>query len=84
MVPTLSLQPELLETKPQKLKYPSSKIKYKHYGKIAEDLIKKAKEYKDGDEKDALVESIAGMMKKIVHDLEPKHSKRQVIIRRHW
>lgn len=54
----------LLETKPQKLKYPATRIKYKHYGKIAEDLIKKAKEYKDGDERDALVESIAGLMKR--------------------
>ncbi|HXP48376.1 MAG TPA: DUF4290 domain-containing protein [Bacteroidia bacterium] len=54
----------LLESKPKMLKYPSSRIKFKHYGKIAEGLIKKAQEYKDGAEKDALVESIAAVMKK--------------------
>ena len=56
--------PELLESKPHRLKYPSGRIKYRHYGKITEGLIKKAQEYKDGGERDALVESIAGLMKK--------------------
>jgi len=56
--------PELLESKPQTMGYPASKIRFKHYGKIAEGLIKKAKEYADGPERDALVESIAGLMKK--------------------
>jgi hypothetical protein len=56
--------PELLESKPQPVKYPASKIKYKHYGKIAERLIKEALAYKDGGEKDALIEAIAILMKK--------------------
>lgn len=56
--------PELLESKPNKLKYPSGRIKYRHYGKIAENLIKKAQEYTESGEKDALVDSIAAVMKK--------------------
>jgi hypothetical protein len=56
--------PELFESEPQRLSYPSAKMKYRHYGKITEGLIKKAQEYKEGAEKDALVESIAMLMKK--------------------
>ncbi|MGP8216589.1 MAG: DUF4290 domain-containing protein [Bacteroidia bacterium] len=56
--------PELLESKPKPLTYPSYRVKYKHYGKITEGIIKKAIEYKESDEKDALVESIAVLMKK--------------------
>ncbi len=51
------------KTKPDRIKIPIHKIKYKHYGKIAEDLIKKAAEFPDGDEKDYLTELIANMMK---------------------
>jgi hypothetical protein len=56
--------PELFESEPQRLSYPSAKMKYRHYGKITEGLIKIAKEYKEGGEKDALVDSIAMLMKK--------------------
>src|ERR1700722_3565177 len=56
--------PELMESKPKIMGYPASKIRFKHYGKIAEGLIKKAKEFKDGGEKDALVQSIADVMNK--------------------
>lgn len=56
--------PELFESKPQRLNYPTARMKYRHYGKITEGLISKAKEYKEGGEKDALVESIAILMKK--------------------
>ncbi len=52
------------KTKPDRIKIPSQKIKYKHYGKIAEDVIKKAAEYPEGDEKDNLTELIANMMKR--------------------
>jgi len=56
--------PELFESKPLPMSYPSSRMKYRHYGKITEGLIKKAKEYEEGGEKDALVEAIAILMKK--------------------
>ena len=55
---------DLFESKPKRLQYPASTLKYKHYGKITNELIKKAVKLKDGGEKDALVESIAILMKK--------------------
>ncbi len=56
--------PDMFESKPKRLQYPASTLKYKHYGKITSELIKKAVKLKDGGEKDALVESIAILMKK--------------------
>lgn len=55
---------EELKKGPNKMNYPQSRIKYKHYGKTTEALIKKAIEFEDGDEKDALVEAIANLMKR--------------------
>jgi len=56
--------PEAFETKPEKLKYPNTNIRHKHYGKIVDELIKKASEMLDTDERDALISSIAALMKK--------------------
>ena len=56
--------PDIKVKKPEKLKYPDRKIKYKHYGKSIENLIKAAIEKEEGEEKTALVETIANMMKK--------------------
>lgn len=55
---------ETFQTKPDKVSYPSKDIRYKHYGKTVEHIIEKAKEYPDGDEKNALVEQIANLMKR--------------------
>ena len=44
--------------------YPEGKIRFKHYGLGTEKLINKAVEIEDGEEKDALIESIANLMKK--------------------
>jgi hypothetical protein len=56
--------PETFQTKPELLKYPSNDIRYKHYGKTVERIIEKAKEYSEGDERNALVEQIANLMKR--------------------
>ena len=55
---------ETFQTKPERVLYPSNDIRYKHYGKTVERIIAKAKEYPDGDEKNALVEQIANLMKR--------------------
>ncbi len=55
---------EILTTKPEKVKYPDSKIRFKHYGKGVERLIEKASAMKAGEEKNAFVEAIANLMKK--------------------
>lgn len=53
-----------LYTKPDAIAYPSSKIRYRHYGRTLEKMIKKASEYPEGEEKKQLVTLIANHMKK--------------------
>jgi|SRR6218665_301795 len=55
---------ETFQTKPELLKYPSNDIRYKHYGKIVEHIIVKAKEYPEGEERNELVNQIANLMKR--------------------
>ncbi len=55
---------ETFQTKPELLKYPSNDIRYKHYGKTIENIIEKAKQYPDGDEKNELINQIANLMKR--------------------
>ena len=52
------------QTKPELLKYPQKKMKYRFYGKTIEDIIAEAVSYKEGEEKDVLIEMIANHMKK--------------------
>jgi hypothetical protein len=52
------------DTKPKNVAYPKGKIKYRHYGKIIEDIIAKAKDYKEGEEKEVLKRTIATQLKK--------------------
>jgi hypothetical protein len=56
--------PEVLAEKPKPVPYSEYDIRYKHYGKIIELLIKQASEYKEGPEKDMLIKLIANHMKK--------------------
>jgi hypothetical protein len=46
------------------LPYPQKKIRYKHYGKILEDMIQLATQYEDGETKDQLVGMLANQMKR--------------------
>jgi hypothetical protein len=55
---------ETFQTKPDALDYPSGKIRYKHYGKTIEEIIKKAKELPEGSEKAELTRQIANHLKK--------------------
>jgi hypothetical protein len=56
--------PEAFEVKPERLQYPNTHIRHKHYGKIVDELIKKAAVMKDDEERDVLIASIATLMKK--------------------
>ena len=58
------IRKENLITKPDVIPYPSSKIRYKHYGRTIEVLIKKATEFPEGDEKNNLVALICNHLKK--------------------
>lgn len=55
---------ETLFEKPEKMAYPKQTIRFKHYGKSVENLIEKAVEKEEGEEKQALVNAIANLMKK--------------------
>lgn len=55
---------ETIFKKPEKLDYPQSRIRFKHYGKSTEAIIAKAIEMEDGDEKNELIQLIANLMKK--------------------
>jgi hypothetical protein len=57
-------KPETFKEKPARLTYPAGKIRFKHYGKTIEAIIKKAKALKDGPEKDELTRLIANHLKK--------------------
>jgi hypothetical protein len=55
--------PEAIHLKPQPLKYPHQRIRYKHYGKTIELMIEKAKSIEDPDRKKHMVQAIANFMK---------------------
>lgn len=55
---------QTFEEKPKRVPYPASNIRYRHYGKIMEQMIQKAIDWPEGKEKEALVEMIANQLKK--------------------
>lgn len=56
--------PEVLGGKPEKIPYNNGRIRYRHYGRIVEMMIKRASTYDEGAEKEYLVQMIADHMKK--------------------
>jgi hypothetical protein len=57
-------QPEEFAEKPRRVSYNNSDIRYRHYGRIVETLIKEALKLPDGEDKDTLTKLIANHMKK--------------------
>ena len=55
---------EDLVVKPNKLEYSNGSIRYRHYGRILEGLVKKAVEVEDEEERKVLVRLLAIQMKK--------------------
>jgi len=55
--------PEAIHMKPQPLRYPHQRIKYKHYGKTIELMIEKAKAIDEPERKRHMVQAIANFMK---------------------
>ena len=49
---------------PARLDYPNAQSRLGHYGQMTRDLIEKAKTYEEGEEKSALVLTIANLMKR--------------------
>ena len=55
--------PEAIHLKPQPLRYPHQRIKYKHYGKTIELMIEKAKNIEEPERKRHMVQAVANFMK---------------------
>lgn len=72
---------EKLAEKPKKMEYPKLQGEYKFYGKSILQLIEKAIELENGDEKDALIEVIANNMKKSYNIYNKEHVTDDVIFR---
>jgi len=56
--------PEVLFEKPRPIPYSNYNIRFKHYGKITELMIREAVNYPEGKEREALILLIANHMKK--------------------
>lgn len=54
---------EEINFKPERLAYPQTRIRFKHYGHTVEMMIKKAKEITEPEKKQHMVNSIANFMK---------------------
>jgi len=55
--------PETFTSKPDKVDYPQTKIRFGHYGKIMEKMIEAAVNYEEGDAKNYLVKRIGNLLK---------------------
>lgn len=55
---------EELTKKPDKIAYSDKNIRYRHYGKNVERIINKALTFEEGEEKEALIKTIANHLKK--------------------
>ena len=53
-----------MDSKPERVPYPQSNIRFKHYGKILEDLIQKAMAETDDKNREIFTEQLAQLMKK--------------------
>ena len=55
--------PEAIHLKPEPLRYPHQRIRYKHYGRTIEMMIEKAKSIEEPERKRHMVQAIANFMK---------------------
>lgn len=58
------VRPDKLHSRPDKVEYQNSKIRYLHYGRMLEEMIEKVADYPEGEEREALIFMIANQMKK--------------------
>ncbi len=55
---------EEFNNKPNKIEYSTGNLKFRHYGKILEEMINRVTTYEEGEEKEALINIILNQMKK--------------------
>ncbi|MGL4851375.1 MAG: DUF4290 domain-containing protein [Phocaeicola sp.] len=58
------IKKENLEVKPERLSYPQGPIRFRHYGRFLQQMIKKAVTYEEGAEKKQLTVMLANQMKR--------------------
>jgi len=64
--PCEAIKPENLHSKPEKIPYKLTPIRFRHYGKIVENLIDIAQDMPEGEERTQLALLIANQMKKLM------------------
>ncbi|MFQ3579954.1 MAG: DUF4290 domain-containing protein, partial [Bacteroidales bacterium] len=72
---------DILNLKPEKLPYSDGEIKYRHYGKIIEKLVKKIPEIEDPKAQRALFELMANHMKRSYMTWKKENINDEIIIK---
>lgn len=72
---------EKLNEKPKLLDYPKGRIRYKHYGKTIEEIIKKAREIPEGPERAELTRQIANHLKKSYYNWNKDNITDDIILK---
>ena len=55
---------ENLQQKPERLSYSPGRIRYRHYGKMVQEMVQKAMTFEEGEEKKQFIKLLANHMKK--------------------
>ena len=71
---------EELVMKPETIAYPNGAIRYRHYGRFLEGMVKKATEVEDEAERKQLIRMLAIQMKKILHNWNKEGIEDQKIV----
>ena len=74
-------EPEILNKKPQKVGYADNDIRYKHYGKNIELMIKKATELETAEERESAVIYIGKLMKSFFNSWNQDNIDDKVILK---
>ncbi|MCS6819171.1 MAG: DUF4290 domain-containing protein [Chitinophagales bacterium] len=70
---------EEIYKRPEPLPYPKNKIRFKHYGKLVERLVEKAKETEDPEKKEAFAHIIGNYMKLVYQNWNKESANDEVI-----
>ncbi|MFN8285192.1 MAG: DUF4290 domain-containing protein [Chitinophagales bacterium] len=70
---------EEIERKPERLPYPQSRIRYKHYGKNVEKLVKKAVETEDTEKQAGFTSCIGNFMKLVYQNWSKEQVNDEII-----
>ena len=74
------VKPEELEMKPERIPYANNAVRYRHYGRFLEGMIKKAMDMEAGEEKDTLIHLLTVQMKKDLNNWNKEGIEDQKIV----